>query len=512
MAEIIYEDGQRKFLEPPKGETAIRAPTGWEKARMVGSGALEKIGVPQEGAKNISEFVIPGSPAEAGMQVGLMAMPGVGQAAKLAPKVLEKSPIARSLVQRGIRSALPAVGGAVGAASGDQPVAPAAGKGLMLGAGGEATSAVVENIVRGVGRSTGTNRVERLDAARLGAAISDAVKEFGQPKTTEDIYQLAVRSHGKTALDQARDTALEEISTGMKNRQASIGRSRLVKEGTGRTQPPVSPAPVDVATGKAAQRPPFVGPPPPPPPTGGMGTPTGAPPVRSVGTDAIAVPSLQQEAGQSLFTLKEATGWLTRLGDEGWLMSRKLKEGLPALDARGLRQQARNEIIAALEKEMPGAGTKFDQAQKHYSKGLTILEVLNKPGVIADGRLNINALRDVLKSPANQRETFSQQMERRLTPDDVSRFYRSIFRGGPQSARDVEGSLGLHGTLGAAGHPHIRISRPHLPKFSGAPEELPKSVRPGSFSGFSRSGIPQMTFGMLGLGLTTESTDATTGQ
>ncbi len=443
MAEIIYADGRRETVAPmqaPEGEMSIRRPSVWERSRMATSGALEKAHIAPELAKGVSDFVIPGSTGEAGIQAGLALMPGVGPAmAKTVPGLLAKSPLGRTIVERLMRYALPATGGAVGASVGGQDPISMGMRGALSGPAGDAGPLMF----KGIRRAAGAGGVAREDASRIGGALGASVPPLAGAETAEGLYTTAITSRGRGALDTARQGSMDAISASLR------GTSRLG-----------GPAP-------------------------GLGG--------SSGHDTISVPSLRGVAGTSVMSFRDAVGWLSKLADEGWLLSQGLKEGPKAVDARGLRAAARKEIVSELDGQVAGLGAKFDQAQKLYARGLTYLDLLKKPGVIEDGQLNMNALRDAVRGQANQRETYAQKLEKLSTPAEIARFYQALTRGGPMSGRDKPGSLGLHGTAGASG-PHLRFSTPRFPSFTGAPEQLPRAYRPGM-----PSGGPAISFGLLGL-------------
>lgn len=439
---------------PPAGETVLRKAPFWQRMKMQ-EGKLGPLAGPA------AQFLTPESWTEAGIQAGLFAAPGVGPVlGKVAPKLLAESPIMRKLVERGLRVAMPAAGGGVGAAVEGKSIPWEILRGAGYGATGEGLTALIENVAR----ATGTKTMERLDSRRLGEAISGAVKEFGTPQTTEDLYKLAVTSGGQAALDEARKTALADIAGKLKTtlvRGVATERQRgFTETGAGSIVRPIPP--------------------------------------QAAGHDAIEVPSLHDLTGTSLMSLQDAANWLSNLGDRGWLMSQKLKEGLDAGAARALRAKARKEIVTALDARVPGTGAQFDQALKQYSKGKTILTFLQQPGIFADGRLNMNAARDALAKKATQRETFGQQTEGRLTADEVDRFYRALFRGGPMTGRDVPGSIGIHASVSHLGTPYVGVSRPRLPSFAGAPSELPWWARPTSSPKATAPAVP-LTFGLIGL-------------
>jgi hypothetical protein len=451
MAEITYGDGRKETIAWQGDGTELRKPTMWENARMGTSKQLERV-MPPHGAQNVAEFAIPGSTAEAGIQGALALVPGVGPLlGKVAPGLLERSPLVSRMLMRALRVALPAAGGAAGAAAGGQPIGAEAQRGAIYGLAGEGLNAAIENIAR----ATGTGRMEKIDAKNLGAAIKDAVAAFGRPKSTEDLYKLAMTSGGQAALDEARKTALKGITDKLKARVVSGGH------------------------------------------------PTLGPGARRAGHDAIEVPALREvNGGNALMTLDEAAGWLTRLGSQGWLLTQKVKEGLDAGAARALRGQARNEIVAALDGQVKGLGKEFDQALKQHSKGLSILTFLQQPGIFTkEGHLDMNAVRNALgaQRKATQTETFAQQLEHRLTPEEVQRFYGALFRGGPMTGRDVAGNVGVHGSV-HMGTPYVGISRPRLPSFTGDAASLPWWARPGRLPAKADAAtrIP-LTFGMIGL-------------
>jgi hypothetical protein len=370
---------------------------------------------------------------------------------RLAPSVVRESPVLMNLAKRGARAgASTAVGAGVGAATGE-----GAGQGAKLGGVAGLSTEALNSTIESIARATGTSRMEKIDAKNLGAAIKEAVAAFGQPKTTEDLYKLAMTSGGQAALNEARTTALKGITDKLKAR---------------------------VVTG---------------------GHPTLGPGARRAGHAAIEVPALRElNGGNALMTLEEAGAWLSRLGSEGWLLTQKVKEGLDASAARALRGQARNEIVQALDGQVKGLGKEFDQALKQYSKGQTILDFLQQPGIFTkDGRLDMNAVREGLgaKHKATQTETFAQQLEHRLTPEEVQRFYGALFRGGPMTGRDAAGAFGLHFGVGLGGV-HGGITRPRLPSFTGDPAQLPWWARPGRLpvKGDVAGRVP-LTFGTIGL-------------
>src|SRR5689334_11990803 len=130
-------------------EGTIRKPTVFENARLAGSGALEKIGVPAHGARNISEFVIPANAKDAAIAGGLALMNPAGRLSSYA--LAEASPIVRAVVSRLARYAAPALGGAIGgAAQGENPLWGAA-RGGAAGVLGDVAPVAVKAIGRAIG-------------------------------------------------------------------------------------------------------------------------------------------------------------------------------------------------------------------------------------------------------------------------------------------------------------------------------------------------------------------------
>src|SRR5262245_4582398 len=120
MAEVTYDDGRKEtlFPEPPKGETNIRAPSAFERYRgsreRVTGAPFTALGMPETG-KAFGQMLTPQTGAEQGIEIGTLMMPGVGKGLGFAERVLG-APVAKlgTLAQRGIRSALPAIGGVAG--------------------------------------------------------------------------------------------------------------------------------------------------------------------------------------------------------------------------------------------------------------------------------------------------------------------------------------------------------------------------------------------------------------
>lgn len=458
MAEITYDDGRKESIPftPPATVTGER-PTnlvGRAKARLLGTEPPAGDPRATTAARTVraaGDVMVPSNWTELALLIASGGTaPGINSLVnRVAPAAVKASPVLMSLAKRGARvGAQTAAGAGVGAVTGE-----GSGRGAAMGAVAGLSTEAVNTLIESVARATGGGRMEKIDAKNMGEAIKEAVSSFGAPKTTEDIYKLAVTSGGQAALDQARKTAIQGISDKLKGTLVSGGH------------------------------------------------PTLGPVQRSAGHDAIEVPALRElNGGEALMTLDHAAGWLSRLGNTGWLQTQKLKEGLDAGAARALRDTARKEIVAFLDAKQKGLGKEFDQALKHYAKGQSILTFLQQPGVFSkEGHLDMNAVRDALGKKATQRDTFAQQLEARLTPEEVQRFYKALFRGGPMTGRDVAGSVGVHGSL-HLGQPYVGISRPRLPSFTGDPEQLPWWARPGRLpaKGDIASRVP-LTFGTIGL-------------
>lgn len=471
------------FLQAPAGEQSFRNPTAWERGRMTASGALEKVGVPAGGAKNLAEFAIPGSNTEAGIQAALSLVPIVGPAAvKLLPALAKEAPMLFNILQRSARVALPTAGGAVGAMTEGRPASSGATKGAAVGAFGEAVPLALE----WGGRAASTGPMERRMAQSLGKAIGDSATTLPKMNSADDIVRTVVTDKGMAAIGAAHKAAMDDISEQLQSRTLTGGRSVLpTKHGIDQGLPLPGAYPgergkrfwtVDVPGHAGPQVP------------------------RPAGHDVIEVPALREVAGKTDFKFREADEWLKRLADEGWLLSQREKSGIDAMAARKLRAKARQEIVGALNKDVPGLGDYYDTSKGLYDKGQMYIDLFRQPGVVKEGRPDYNALRDTLgKKEVSGTRTWGQAIERatRGNPEEAEAFFRALFRGGEFTGRDTPGGIGAH--LGfSAGMPHLGFTRPGLPRWAGDPAQLPWYARPGSLNQLS------MPAAFSALGLTRE--------
>ena len=428
MAEIIYSDGRKETVAPPppEGVGEIRAPTKFEQYRSARQNIFEKplkaIGVPAGAAEATGEFFTPQTTAEQGIEIGLAGMPFAGKVA---------GPLAGPLMQRGLRYAMPAVGGALGSLASAPSDLGHAGwefaRGLGYGVGGD-----VLPFAKGLlGRS---KALEKADEAAVGKAVSKSVPAFGKASTKADLDAIAVRGRGPAALDTARTDLMDSTIEAL--------------QGSG-TEP------------------------------------------RYKRSTSLDVPALAKLAGGGNMPFQDAVDWLAKLGDRGWLMTNQMATGLDAATARALREQARKEIVAGLNTSKPGLGETFDKGMNELAKGHYFIQLLQQPGVIAEGKLNMNALRDTMGKMATQKQTYSQRLEKLASPEDVKAFYDALSRGsGDLVSRDVKGNLGLSFGAGAGASlgPGIHINTPKLPKRVG--QVPPIQIGPG--------GTPA-SLGLLGL-------------
>jgi len=450
VAEITWSDGKKEFLDPPAGETQLRAPTGFEKYRQaredVTAKPLKLIGMPEEAAKGVAQFLTPQTPAEQGIEVGTLLMPGAGKAASFAEKAIGR-PIGQ-LAERGIRYAAPAIGGFVG---------DVADRGLDLGhnlyetARGALYGAAGDLLpfARGLwGRGAA---IEKADASALGKAVSAAVPPFGTMETKADLDAIGVRGRGVAAMRQFGEQFLDDISKRLQTvRRLAGGTPRY---GT------TSPA--------------------------GPGV-------------SLDVPSLAKLHGGGSMTVSEAKGYLDMLGKQGWTPEDQLATGLSADQARRLRDLARKEIVSQLDKEEKGLGAHFDKGLNTLAKGHFFSDVLGQPGVIKDGKLDMNALRDVMTKPYDQLQTYGQRLEKIGSPEDVKRWYDALTRGsGDLVARDVHGGIKIGAHFSGLQKPHAWTAWPQFPKHVG--EVPPVRIGPG--------GTP-IARGLMGLSQETARSEA----
>lgn len=443
MAEILYNDGRKEsvpFAQAPPGDMAFRAPTGFERYRQgrenVTAAPLKAVGMPEEAAKSVAQFLTPQTPAEQGIEVGTAMMPGAGKAAQFAEKVIAK-PLGQ-LAQRGLRSAAPAVGGAVGSLF-DQGAS--LGHTLYEGARGGVLGAAGELLPFAKGLLGRGKAVEKADEKAVGKAVESAVPAFGNVSSKADLDALAVRGRGEKALEGSRTSLLDTLTE-----RLSAANAKTTERAWGAADP--------------ARK----------------------------GAASIDVPSLAKVAGGGSMSVKDAVDWLARLGDRGWLMTNQLATGLDASAARTLRGQARKEIVSALNKSEKGLGDTFDKGMNELAKGRLYIDILGKKGVIEDGKLNMNALRDVMGTKATQKQTYGQRLEHLGSAEDVKAWYDALTRkSGDLVARDTPGSLGFGIHAGLTG-PHVWAGVPKLPKYVG---EIPP-VKIGS------GGTPTSR-GLLGL-------------
>lgn len=448
MAEILYADGRTETVSPPaKKEEEIRAPSAFETYRSgrqrLTQSVLDRVPLPGFGAA-AAEFLTPQTPAEQGVEGGLMLM---GPAGKFAGKAV--SPAYGAAARLIGRAGAPAAGGGVGSMI-DKPREPLTA--AWEGAKGAATGLAGDLLPFAKSLLGRRKVIGKADEKAIGGAIEQAVPSFGRITSKLDLDAIGKRRRGPQALETAKDEML-----------AAIER-RLMAE----------PAP---STARHAYR-----------------LPQGvhqrmAPRTVMPGHSSIDVPSLAGLAGGGSMTFRDAVGWLGKLSDEGWLLSNQAAHGLDAKAARALRDKARGEIVKKLNGRAPGLGDSFDRGMNELAQGHLFVEILQKPGVISGGKLDMNALRDTMETMYSPGSTFSQRLERIAKPADVKRFYDALTRNsGDLTARDVTGKTGL-GIHSWGGTPHLGLTTPRLPKYVG--HTPPRTIGPG--------GTP-ISLGLSGIG------------
>lgn len=440
---VFTPDGgqpEQIFPTPPPTDLQVRAPTRFERGRDIAEapirGGLKLLpGMSDEMASGVAQTIVPQTPADLGMQIATVGMPGAGQAARFAENVIgrEVGPVAT----RAIRYGLPAAGAVVGdiAGRGLDVVHNAyeAGRGALFGVAGDL--APIGKAV--IGRK---GAIQKADQEAVGKGVETLAPMLGAPRTVQDLDRVAVRNAGA-------------------ERMRAFG-DNLVKGVTDR---------LETIAGRAADRRPGV-----------------IDPARK-GSSMIEVPALREmNGGEGGMTLKRAMEHMRRLSEQGWTEEDQRLTGMNATQARALREKAREQVVGALEKAEKGLGSAWDSGMNQLSKAHFMIETLQQPGVIAEGKLNMNALRDAMAGKYDQGQTRSQRLERIASPDEVAAFYEALTRkSGDLVSRDVPGSIGIGGHVaasallpgaGASMPVHGWFSKPRLPKYVG---ELPP-IRIGS--------------------------------
>jgi hypothetical protein len=433
----------RSIFNPPAGETGLRAPTFWERARMTAGKAGP-----------VAEFLTPGSWTEAGIQMALAAAPFAGKAiGKVAPKLLAQSPAVARWLTRGARVGLTAGGGAGGAAVGGEDIA----RGAKTGAAAAATGEVLATPIQWISRSVAGPLMQRLDSRRLAKVageIAPALKNVppevaasGTVKTAPELHRLVMGTTGEELLGQALATDLKPILAATKGQMFNFP---ALNKALG--LPPPTPGPAVLGRGQASHA----------------------------------------------VTFEEALEHLRKIGRRGYTIAGDPRGAMNAFEARELRHQLRQEMTDALANPVkytldpahrgirsPVIAKRFDDAMQKYARGREVIDVLSEPRVWEGGRLNMRALQEMVST--EEYKTIARTLKQ-----DAERFYRAVYRGGTALTRDVPGQLGLHARVyPGAGMPHVGVSLPRVPSYGGP--ETPALAQKGA------SLAPLTTFATLGL-------------
>lgn len=371
-------------------------------------GSTKQFNQPAEGMSQfagsmLAKGAIPQTPEQAALMLLAPGISRVGTPGGGLTQNLLKDPAKRLAISTG-------AGAGVAAGTGGNPLT-----GALTGA----VSQVPAELTRGVGHLLTRGTQQGIaDAANLGVTLGGISDDFAGIKTPGDY--LRVVTLGQEATTQASN----KLNAGLE-----LVRVGLVKEVTKRLPPlstrastqagkmpghPYSPYSSDVLMASPME----------PKLT-----------VTNVPSLAKMYPERFGKDGVGI-TLQEADELFRDLGGKAF-EDGAMRSGVKAIDIANARANAAREIKGWVQGYSPKLATFWENLSKDYARTQAVVRVLRQPDVIdgTTGRVNMRQLQIALRDP----ET-SKDLQGKLSTEEVTRFYNSIFRKkkGLESADEID--------------------------------------------------------------------------